>query len=57
MVLRDLSLDLLLIREDVTGRESEGLISLLTWGGVRRGVWGEHRDFHKPVSVSESDPV
>ena len=55
MVLRDPSLDLLLIREEVTGRVSEGLISLFTWGGVRRGVWGEHRDFHKPVSVSDPE--
>lgn len=40
LVLRERSLDLLLIREYLTGRVSEDLISLLTWGGVRRGVWG-----------------
>lgn len=51
-VLREPRLDLLLIRECLTGRLSEDLISLLTWGGVRRGVWGEHRDFHRHMRLT-----
>lgn len=51
-VLREPRLDLLLIRECLTGRLSEDLISLLTWGGVRRGVWGEHRDFHRHTRLT-----
>lgn len=53
LVLREPSLDLLLIREYLTRRISEDLISLFTWGGVRRGVWGEDRDFHRHMSASD----
>lgn len=49
LVLREPSLDLLLIREYLTGRISEDLISLLTWGGVRKGVWGEYRNFQRHI--------
>ena len=49
-VLRGPSLDLLPIREYLTDRISEDLISFLIWGGVRRGFRAEHRDFHGHIS-------
>lgn len=55
MVLREPSLELLLMREYLTGRISEDLILLFTSGGVRRGVWGEYRDFHR--HISKLDPM